>query len=162
MRHSHRHLIAAAVLASLALAAGAQTAPAAAPDAVQPPLREHRGAFDPAKMQEHFARRQAALKQQLQIAPAQESAWNAYIAAMKPPADFTRPDPAELERLTTPERIDRMRTLRAARAAEMDKRAEAAKTFYAALSPEQKKVFDTQTLPRRHARRHGGMFRHRG
>jgi Spy/CpxP family protein refolding chaperone len=160
MRHIHKHLI-AAVLASLALAAGAQTAPPAAPATDKPAMREHRGMHDPARMQEHFARRQAALKQKLQITPAQEGAWNAYLAAMKPPANFSRPAPGEFERLTTPERIDRMRSMHTARAAEMDKRADATKTFYAALSPEQKKVFDTETLPRHFARRHGGMF-HRG
>ncbi len=160
MRHIHKHLI-AAVLASLALAAGAQTAPLAAPPTDKPATREHSGRFDPARMQEHFARRQAALKQKLQLTPAQEGAWNAYLAAMKPPADFSRPEPGEFERLTTPERIDRMRALHTARAAAMDRRADATKTFYAALSPDQKKVFDAETLPRRFARHHGGMF-HRG
>ncbi len=161
MRHTHKQL-AAAVLAALALAAGAQTAPPAAPANDKPALRAQRGAFDPARMQEHFAQRQAALKQKLQITPAQEPAWIAYVAATKPPANFNRPQPGEFERLTTPERIDRLRALHTARAAKMDERADAVKTFYAALSPQQQKVFDAETLPRHLARRHGGMFRHRG
>ena len=53
-----------------------------------------------------------------------------------------RPDRAEFARLATPERIDRLRALRAARNAEMDKRLDATKSFYAALSSEQKAVFD--------------------
>jgi Spy/CpxP family protein refolding chaperone len=50
--------------------------------------------------------------------------------------------------------------MRTARMAEMDKRADATKTFYAALSPEQKKVFDAETARGRHG--HHGMHHHRG
>lgn len=97
-------------------------------------------------MQERMARRLAEFKQKLQLSPSQEGAWTAYIAALKPGGNGKRVDRAELARLTTPERIDRMRTLRAARAAEMDKRGDATKTFYAALNADQKKVFDAESL----------------
>jgi periplasmic protein CpxP/Spy len=158
MKQSHKHLIAAGLLAGVAFASGAQPQPAAAPGAgpTSAATREHHGRFDPARMQEHIAKRQAQLKQKLQITPAQEGAWNAYTTAMQPPLDSRRPERGELDKLTTPERIDRMRAMRAARAGEMDKRAEATKAFYAALSPEQKKVFDAETAPRQHARHHGG------
>lgn len=164
-----RHLIAAALMA-LGLAAGAQTTPAPAPATPGPGhhmdghhkhmMGRHHGRFDPAKMQERVAKRQAALKQQLQITPAQEGAWTAYTAAMQPPAARQRPDRAEFEKLTTPERIDRMRALRTARAAEMDKRADATKAFYTALTPEQKKVFDAQSFRGRRGGHHGGMRHH--
>jgi Spy/CpxP family protein refolding chaperone len=81
---------------------------------------------------------------------------------MQPPAQRPqRPDRAEFAKLTTPERIDRIHTVRAERTAMMDRRAEATKTFYAALSAEQKKVFDTETLQMmqrggHHGRHHGG------
>ena len=58
----------------------------------------------------------------------------------------TPPDPQEFEKLTTPERIDRLNALRAQHAGLLDKRAEAAKRFYAALTPSQRKVFDPETL----------------
>jgi protein CpxP len=125
----------------------------------------HHGRMDPAKMQERMqqrmAQRQAQLKQRLQITPSQESAWTAYVAAMQPPANMQRIDPAEVAKLSTPERIDRMRALRAAHHAEMDKRGEATKTFYAALTPEQQKVFDAENSRSRGA---GGQHRahHRG
>lgn len=55
---------------------------------------------------------------------------------------------AELDRLRTPERLDRIRALHTQRMAEMrllmDQRAEASETFYAVLSPVQQKVFDEQ------------------
>jgi len=57
-------------------------------------------------------------------------------------------DHADMEKLSTPERIDKMRTLRAQRMTEMttamDKRDEAVKTFYATLTADQKKVFDAE------------------
>lgn len=157
MKHPRKHLIAAGLLAVLGFAAGAQTPPAT-PGAAPAPRaeRESHGRFDPALMQERMARRQADLKQKLQLTPAQESAWNDYTAAMKPPANLMRPQRGEFAKLTTPERIDRMRALRAARAAEMDKRANATVSFYAALSPDQKKIFDAETTRRGHGYHRGG------
>jgi periplasmic protein CpxP/Spy len=157
MKHACKHLLAAGLLATLAFAGTAQTqpaAPAAGPAAST--AREHHGRFDPARMQERVARRQAALKHKLQITPAQESAWADFIAAMKPPADVKRPQPGEREKLTTPERIDRMREMRNAHMAEMDKRDDATKALYAALSADQKRVFDAETAPR------GGRMHHHG
>ena len=106
-----------------------------------------------------MAQRQAHLKQKLGITTAQEGAWAGWTAAIQPPADWKRPDRAEFERLTTPERIDRMRALRTERMARMDQRAEATKTFYAALSAEQKKTFDQETAAflQRGGRRHHGI-----
>ena len=106
------------------------------------------GHHDPAKMQAMVAKRQAAMKSKLNITPAQEGAWTSFTAAMQPPAGMhTRPTPeqrADFDKLGTPERIDKMRAMRtqrmAAMSAQMDKRGEAIKTLYAALSPEQQKV----------------------
>jgi periplasmic protein CpxP/Spy len=156
MKSRYQQLIAAGVLATLGLAASAQTPPPGpmmGGDMPQHGMREHR--MDSAKMQEHMAKRQAALKQKLQITPAQEGAWATWTASMKP-GEFKRPERGEFEKLTTPERIDRMRALREQHLAQMDKRAEATKTFYAGLTPEQKKTFDAETArgPR------GGGHRH--
>lgn len=158
-----KHLIAAGLLAVLGLAATAQTPPSApaAADTAPKAQREHRGYFDAARIQERIARRQADLKQKLQLTPAQESAWNAYTAALQPPANAMRPERGELARLTTPERIERMRALRAARAAAIDRRADATMSFYAVLSPDQKKVFDAEAARRGHGR-HPGGYRYRG
>lgn len=96
------------------------------------------------QMQERMAKREADLKAKLKLTPAQEGAWTSYMAAMKPPANLKRPNRAEVDKLSTPERLDKMRELRKERDAEMDKRIDAIKTFYATLSIEQKKVFDTR------------------
>jgi len=109
-----------------------------------------RGAMDPARMEAFMAKRAEQLKAKLKITATQESAWTAFIAGMKPPARKVenRPDPAELAKLTTPERIDKMHALRVQHHTEMnaamDQREAAVKTFYAVLTPEQQKVFDAE------------------
>jgi Spy/CpxP family protein refolding chaperone len=112
-----------------------------------------------AQMQERMAKRQAEFKQKLQLSPGQEAAWNSYVAALQPSGSFKRQDRAEFARLTTPDRIDRMRALRADRNAAMDRRGDATKTFYAVLTPNQKTVFDDATA-RRGQHRHGGQGQH--
>ena len=107
-----------------------------------------------------MAKRVDALKAKLKITAAQEGAWTTFTTAMQPPArmDHQRPDRAEMEKLTTPERIDKMREMRKQRMtdmeAAMDKRDDATKTFYAALAPEQQKVFDAEHA--RMGKHHGG------
>lgn len=119
-----------------------------------------KGQMDPAKMEERMAARQAVLKVRLKITSTQEAAWTAFTTAMKPSPDMLkrRADMhAEMGKLTTPERIDKMKAMRGERDAEMDKHAAAVKTLYAVLTPEQKKVFDTQPMRGGHGRGHGGM-----
>jgi protein CpxP len=152
-----------------AMAQGAPTAPPAGPPAAGKHEGHHHGdrvgRHDPAKMQAMIAKRQAEMKAKLKITPAQEGAWSAYTAAIQPPAGgmHGRPTPeqrAELDKLTTPERIDKMRAMRTQRMAEMnavmDKRGDATKALYAALTPEQQKVFDAEQKNRRGHHGHGG------
>ena len=161
-----RHTVAAAVLAALALPALAQPTPAnppaagtvAAPDARKGP-GEHRE-----RHQARMAQRAAALKDQLKLTPNQEPAWNTFTASMQPQGNgHARLDRKEMEKLTTPERIDRMRALRAQHAAEADRRGEATKAFYAVLTPEQQKTFDARTHRMGPRGDHGpGKHGHRG
>jgi hypothetical protein len=104
------------------------------------------GRGDPAKMEQMHAKHLADLRSMLKITASQETAWSSFTEAMKPPADMMgkRPDRAEMEKLSTPERIDKMRALHKEHMVAMDKRGDATKTFYASLSPEQKKVFDAE------------------
>lgn len=108
------------------------------------------GRMDPAKMEQMVNQHLADFKTKLKITPAQEGAWTSFTTAMKPSGEMMgkRPDRAEIEKLPLPERIDKMRALRkehmAAMEAYMDKRDEAIKTFYAALTPEQRKIADAE------------------
>ena len=162
MKTGLKTLLVAGLLASGTLYAQAQTAATAAPmpmaGASSPHMhgtnRDHergtRGHWDSAKMDAMVAKHMADLKTKLKITTSQESAWTAFTAAMKPPArlDAARPDRAAMEKLTTPERIDKMRAQRAQRMtdmqAQMTKREDATKTFYAALDTVQQKTFDAE------------------
>ena len=174
------------ILAGLLVSAGAMaqgsdaspTAPnsgkaAMASQGAKPHHGEHMmGRYDPAKMQAQMATRQAELKAKLKIMPAQEGAWTLFTAAMQPPARMMgaeRPmaeQRAELEKLSTPERIDKMKALRAQRMtdmnADMDKRGEATKAFYAALSPDQQKAFDAEHRKMGGRGGYGGSGHHGG
>ena len=160
MKFAHKHLTALALI-TLGLAASAQTAPPAASTApaTTSTAREGHGRMDPARMQEHIAKRLDALKQKLQLSSSAGGRLDR-LPRRRQAQPLQRPDRAEFAKLSTPERIDRMRELRAARMAEMDKRGDATKTFYATLSADQKKVFDDETARRGH---HGrGGHRHMG
>ena len=153
MKTHFKTLIIASVLAGAGVSAFAYKDDGAMMDGK--PRAEHRR-MDPAKMEEMHAKRSADLKAKLKITSAQEGAWTTFTTAMKPPARDAkqRPDRAELEKLSTPERLDKMRTLRTQHMSDMqaamNKRDEATKALYATLSPEQKKVFDAE-----HARKGG-------
>ena len=173
----HRRLAATAVLAALALPALAQQAPAA-PTQPNPPAagamaqdgRHHQagerhhghkgGGKHHGNRAEYRAKHLAALKSDLKLTAAQEPAWTTYTTSMQPGERTPRLDRKGMDQLTTPERIDRMRALRAQHAAEADRRGEATKTFYAALTPEQQKTFDAKA--HRGGHRMGGMKRGEG
>jgi hypothetical protein len=144
-------------------APGTSSAPPAAvaqADGTAAPKAQHKR-MDPAqrmeRMQAHRAKRLAALKEKLKLTAAQESAWTTFASASQPSAGARpqRMDRAEFAKLTTPERLERMQARQAERSAMFAKRAEATKTFYGALTPEQKKTFDAETV-------HAGMHGHRG
>lgn len=101
-----------------------------------PPGAEgQRGPADP-------ARRAEALHQRLSITPAQESAFQAYLAATAAPARGDRPDRAAMEGMTTPQRLDAQLAEGAKRQADLKTRVDAAKRFYGALSADQRALFD--------------------
>lgn len=165
MNQLHRHLLTATLLAGFGLAAVAQPQTPPTPPAGPDPGAMMQGdpgrMMDPARFQQmreqRMARRLDELKRILQLTPQQEGAWNTWTAALKP-TPHQRPDRAEFARMTTPERIDRIRVLHSQRSAEMDRRLEATKVFYGSLGAEQKRLFDAQGLRllRGGEGRHGG------
>lgn len=156
MTFAPKRLLLAGLVATFAAAAMAQTPSTPAPDG-KPGMQHRMGKHDPAQMKEFMAKRQAELKQKLAITPAQEGAWTAWTAALQPSANRPeRPSREEIAKLTTPQRIEQMRAQRAQRQSLMDKRADATNTFYAALSADQKKVFDAETVRFAGGGRHGG------
>ena len=110
------------------------------------------GQMDPAKMQAMMDKRHAALKTQLKLTAQQEPAWAAFMESHKAPAGMKDKPAAmaDLSKLSTPERIDKMKELRSQHMGEMtaamDKRGAATKAFYAVLTPEQQKTFDASMM----------------
>lgn len=169
LNNSFKLLVLAGLLCASAGFALAQPGPAAAPCA--PGSRaEGMGRQDPAKMQARMGQRLAAFKAKLQLTSAQEAAWTAFTATIQPTPRAGKAAmataQAELDKLPTPERLDRMRALHAQHMSEMSQqmtqRAEATKTFYDALTPAQKDLFDKEFS--RAASRQGpaGAMRHSG
>lgn len=180
MKTGLKYLLIAGLLANAALMAQTTTPPAAPKpmaDTSTPATHESRGGHErgmhgrmnPAKTEAMMAKHLAGLKTKLKITAPQEGAWTTFTTAMKPTAraEYARPDPAEMEKLTTPERIDKMRAHRAQRMtelqAQMDKREAATKAFYATLNADQKKVFDAEHSKMMHSwdghkdMRHGAL-----
>lgn len=105
------------------------------------------------RMQKRHADHMAQLKTDLNITAAQEAAWNAFVARSTPQPRTPQAGGPSIDwsQLTTPQRLDLMQAHKAERDAAWTKRIDATKRFYATLTPEQQKVFDTQ--------RHGGFHR---
>ncbi|AVR98743.1 Spy/CpxP family protein refolding chaperone [Pseudoduganella armeniaca] len=128
-----------------------------AQEAATPHHREYAATkFDPAKRAEHFAQRQQKLHDSLKLTAAQETAWNTYIAAIKPQAPIGRPDRVDFKSLPAPERMEKRIERQKEHLAKQESRLAALKTFYAVLTPEQQKTFDQATI---HQGRHHGMHR---
>lgn len=135
-------------------AAGASLAQPAPP--AGPPPADGRGwqRPDPAQKAQRHAERLRAV---LQLRPEQEPALRTFIDAMKPdPAQMERrrAERGQADKLTTPQRLDRMQARMAERQAQFARRAEATKRFYAQLSPAQQRAFDA--LHQERGGRHGG------
>jgi len=158
MKVNFKPVVLAAVLATSALVALAQSGPGpaagAGPGMHQPDGERH--ARQQERMKEHMAKRAADLKAKLKLSAEQESNWNAFLAAMQPPARASMPRHEDLAKLSTPERLDKMNELRKQRDAAFEQRDAATRTFYSALNADQKKVFDESTA---RSHRHGP---HRG
>lgn len=148
------------------LALATQAAPA---EAGQQPQGMGHGRHPGAHRQHMQARRAAhheALKAKLQLTPEQETAWLAFTARMEAGHGMQRPSGGgrtDWSALTTPERLDKMQERMAERQATMAQRFDAIKSFYAALNPEQQKVFDSHHMGghQRTGMRGGGQHPHR-
>ena len=108
-----------------------------------------------AKMAEHRAKRLAELHDALKLSSSQEAAWNTFVNATKPAPMAHHGDRAAWASLTAPARMEKMIEMSKERTAHMEQHLAAVKTFYATLTPEQKKIFDQQTSRGFGGERHG-------
>lgn len=104
------------------------------------------------KMKAGMSRHLAQLHDKLKLSAAQEPAWKSFTEAIAPGQTPARPDRAAMEKLTAPERMEKMLEQSKERQTRMEGHLAALKTFYAVLTPEQKKIVDAS---------HGRMDGHR-
>jgi periplasmic protein CpxP/Spy len=155
MKTYRKHLLAA--LSALTLGAAALGAHAQTTDQAAPPARhgmQHQK-MTPEQRAQFRAQRVARLHDELKITPAQENAWNAFVASMQPSARQPH-DRAAWAHLTAPDRMAKMIDMQKQRTAALEQRQGALNTFYSVLSADQKKTFDDKAAHFGHGR---GMHR---
>jgi Spy/CpxP family protein refolding chaperone len=101
-----------------------------------------------AKWAERSAMRQQKLHDTLKLTPAQEASWAAYSAAIKPAARPERGARADWKALAAPERMAKRIEMTKEHLAMMESQLAATTTFYGTLTPEQKKLFDANSMGR--------------
>lgn len=140
------------VLASLLVISGLSAAlPTLAEPANCGPM-DGWGRFHEQRM-ERIEQHQKKLHDALKLKPDQEGAWQKFTESMRNPARPERGNREEWAKLTTPERAEKMLDHAKQRQERMAEHVAALKTFYAVLTPEQKKIFDEQHLGPRGGRR---------
>ena len=140
MKSIRTTLIATTLMASLAGMAFAQSTTPSTDNARVDRMQKMRGHSG-----ERHAQHWAGLKAKLNLQAAQEPAWHNFTQSMQHGPRVARPEHANLEKMTTPERLDQMQAMKAARDTRMQQRTEATKALYASLSADQKQVFDQET-----------------
>ncbi|MBC7453536.1 MAG: Spy/CpxP family protein refolding chaperone [Massilia sp.] len=165
MRTLRKHvLIALTILGmgSAAVLAQAQTPTQAPTQAAAPEGRHGHAAQQQERMAqwgEHAAKRQAKLHDALKLSAAQEPAWTAFQAAIKPDAAAMamQGDRAVWASMSAPARMEKMIDMAKQHTARMESHLAALNTFYAVLTPAQKQVFDAQAKGGRGHHRDGHM-----
>ena len=148
----HRIAAASALCLGLAVSAAVAQDRPAGPGGPQA-QGQHRGGDRQKFFAEMKQRREQRLHDLLQIKPDQETAFRTFVSSLEQlrpqhgPGQAQGPGgrgPGAGERmpLTTPERLDRMAQRETERQQRLQKETAVVKTFYAALTPEQRKVFD--------------------
>jgi hypothetical protein len=137
-----------------ALAAENPAGPAA-PQGAPMYARMDRPPLDGAEFEKRAEAHQAKLHDALKLNAGQETAWKAFSEKTKPQPRPARPDWAEFSKLSTPDRMEKMLSVMREGVNQMSARVAAVKTFYAKLTPDQQKTFDTEYMPKHHRGEHG-------
>ena len=142
-------------MGAASLTVHAQDAAASAPAASGKMQHEGHRASNPV---ERMAKYQARLHDKLKLTAAQEPAWATFTAAnepKKPMGDWKAKHEA-IAKLSAPERMEQWIAMSKERIASQESRLASLKTFYAVLTPEQKKVFDDSVPGGMHGGHRGG------
>lgn len=146
MKHLRATLVSGLMAAGLASAVYAAPPMPAGPAPDQAGMQGMHGMERGAEQRrEAMVHRQAILHDKLKLTGSQEAAWKTYIEASTPPQGANRPDRpqrADWEKMSAPERMEKMLAMMKEREAHMATHLAAMKTFYATLSPLQQQIFN--------------------
>ncbi|CAL1240356.1 Spy/CpxP family protein refolding chaperone [Candidatus Methylocalor cossyra] len=134
-------------LASGFLALSLLTGAALAGEAATPPT-DPGEPWGPGKHHYNIQERLNQLHQELKLNADQETAWKTWfdrVQQARAEHKASRPDFEALRKLSAPERLEKFIEASKARQATLEGVLAATKTFYATLSPEQRKTFDDLT-----------------
>ena len=136
-------------IATLGLGTVAAAAPSQVAQAPATSLQSGATSQHGEKFAERMAKRQAALHDKLALTSAQEAAWQVFTAKMQATVP-TRFDARPAKAMTAPERAERKASFLQVAQQQAASRVQPIKEFYAVLSPEQQKIFDSQFQGHRH------------
>lgn len=112
----------------------------------------------PGMRTDRMKQRQQQMHDALKLNPEQEKAWVKYQESHPMMGAVQRPDRAAMDKLTAPERAEKMLEMSRKHQDSMTQHVSAMKGFYDTLTPEQKKTFDEQSMMRpQRGQRPGGM-----
>ena len=100
------------------------------------------------RMGQRMKERQQKLHESLKLNPEQEKAWVKFQESHPFLGNADRPDRAAMEKLSAPERAEKMLEHSRKHQEAMSKHVSAMKSFYDTLTPEQKKTFDEHSMMR--------------
>ncbi len=104
--------------------------------------------MDSTQWKQMVEQRNADLYAKLKLSSNQESAWKAYTESTLKNVPPSKPAKEDMEKLTAPERMQKALDMTKEKQARMEEHLKAVKTFYATLTAEQQKIFDTETMPK--------------
>ncbi|MDO8988173.1 MAG: Spy/CpxP family protein refolding chaperone [Sideroxyarcus sp.] len=96
------------------------------------------------RMEKMHEKHLATLHDKLKLTQQQEAAWKKFTASSPMQDKSARPDPAEMQKLNAPQRMEKKLEFMRTMEKKMTEHLVALKEFYAVLTPEQQKVFDEQ------------------
>ncbi|MBC3869298.1 Spy/CpxP family protein refolding chaperone [Undibacterium oligocarboniphilum] len=144
MNHFKQRLLVIVIAAGCSISAGAMAQSVSDPRPSRPPVGEPGKTPEQMRemMKDHLAKHQAELHDTLKITAAQEPAWKTFVQSMTPKTMPVPEDPKAMEKMTTPQRMEKSLERMKERQMQMQDRLAAVKAFYAVLTPEQQKAFD--------------------
>lgn len=148
MKKWNKPLLTLAAAFCMGTAGLAATSFAAGPDMAMGPGYGEDGRHEE-RWKAFMTKKQAELHDKLKLSANQEGAWKTYTDATMKNLTPPKRTGMDFDSMTAPQRMEKGLEFMKERQSRMEAQLGALKTFYAGLTPEQQKVFDTETSPKK-------------